>query len=71
MEEEIKKHKRKLIQKINEFKVHTSSIDTWFIPNLYEAMLKRKGNRGMVFDKSKYNINDDVNTHDALEDDEL
>ena len=53
MEEEIKKHKRKLIQKINEFKVYTGSIDTWFIPNIYEVMLKRKGNRGMVFDNSK------------------
>ena len=66
MEEEIKKHKKKLIQKINEFKVYTSSIDTWFIPNIYEAMLKRKGNMGLVFDSNKYNINDDVNTHDAF-----
>jgi len=65
MEEEIKKHKRKLIHKISEFKVYTSSIDSWFIPNLYEIMLKRKGNRGMIFDKSKYNINDDIDSHDA------
>ena len=65
MEEEIKKHKRKLIQKISEFKVYTGSIDTWFIPNIYEVMLKRKGNRGMVFDNSKYNINSDVDSHDA------
>ena len=65
MEEQINKHKLKLFQKINEFKSYSNTIDTWFIPNLYESMLKRKGNKGLVFDSNKYNINDNVDSFDA------
>ena len=28
-------------------------------------MIKRKGNRGMIFDSNKYNINEDIDSHDA------
>ena len=65
IEKEINKHRLILRKKISEFKVYSSSIDTYFIPNLYEIMLKKKGNRGLVFDATKYNINDDVNSYDA------
>ena len=65
IEKEINKHRLKLTKKISEFRVYTSNIDTYFIPNLYENMLKKKGNRGMVFDKNKYDINDNVDGIDA------
>ena len=65
IEKEINKHRLILRKKISEYKVYSSSIDTYFIPNLYEIMLKKKGNRGLVFDGNKYNINDDVNSYDA------
>ena len=65
IEKEINKHRLILSKKISEFKVYSNSIDTYFIPNLYEIMLKKKGNRGLVFDTNKYNINDDINSYDA------
>jgi len=65
IEKEINKHRLILRKKISEFKVYSSSIDTYFIPNLYEIMIKRKGNRGMIFDSSKYNINNEIDSHDA------
>ena len=65
IEEKISVHKKRLIQKILEFKTYANSIDSYFIPNIYENMLKRKGNRGMVFDGTKYNINQEVDSHDA------
>ena len=67
IDKEINKHRLILRKKISEFKVFTSGLDNWFIPNLYEGMLKKKGNRGLVFDASKYNINDDVNSYDAYQ----
>ena len=42
MEEQINKHKLKLYQKITEFKSYANTIDTWFIPNVYESMLNVK-----------------------------
>ena len=42
IEKEINKHRLILRKKISEFKVFTSGIDNWFIPNLYEDMIKRK-----------------------------
>ena len=65
LKNEINKHKLILIQKINEFKVYANSIDTYFIPNIYEICLKKKGNRGLVFDTNKYNINENINSYDA------
>ena len=65
IEKEINKHRLKLSKKISEFKVYSSSIDSYFIPNLYESMLKRKGNRGLIFDSNKYNINDNMDNNDA------
>ena len=65
IEKEINKHRLILRKKISEFKVYSSSIDTYFIPNLYEIMIKRKGNRGMIFDSNKYNIKDNIDSHDA------
>ena len=67
IEKEINKHRLILRKKISEFKVFTSGIDNWFIPNLYEGMIKKKGNRGLIFDSSKYNINDNVDGFDAYQ----
>ena len=67
IENEINKHRLLLRKKISEFKVYTSSIDTYFIPNLYENMLKKKGEREIVFGSNKYNINDNVNSYDAYQ----
>ena len=65
IQEKISIHKKKLIQKILEYKTYATSIDSYFIPNIYENMLKKKNNGEVVFGETNYNINQMVDSNDA------
>ena len=65
IQEKISSHKKLLIKKILEYKSYSASINSYFIPNIYENMLKKKDNKEVVFDEANYNINQMVDGNDA------
>ena len=66
IQEKISAHKKKLIQKIIEFKSYANSIDSYFIPNIYENMIKKKrGENELAAIFPSYNIDQNMDNHQA------
>ena len=66
IQEKISAHKKKLIQKIIEFKSYANSIDSYFIPNIYENMIKKKrGENELASIFPSYNIDQNMDNHQA------